>query len=118
MSQVKEEQVARLIRTCTMDREAQLTARLRDGDQCRICARAVDFRERRSAGSGRYLTRAADVFVVCTAHAAELEASTMDELWEEPEGLLPAPGRPSHSPGHDRVDPAHYRGGRRIFSDR
>lgn len=98
MSQVKDEQVGRLIRTCTSDRDAQLRARLRDGDQCRVCARTVDFQDRRSAAGGRYLTRAADVFVVCTAHAAELEASTMDELWEEPEGLLPAPFQPSHSP--------------------
>ena len=64
----------------TRNREAKVRARRRDGDQCRVCHRDVDFQDRRSRAGGRYLPRFGCLLVVCAEHYEQFKPKTLEEL--------------------------------------
>lgn len=90
-------EVERADRERTGSWEAQVRARRRDGDQCRVCGQLVDFRRRRGPQVGTFVY-SGEVVVACLKCSRQHAPRTKADLDRPVQGLRPAPARPFYRP--------------------
>ncbi len=90
-------EVERADRERTGSWEAQVRARRRDGDQCRVCGQLVDFRRRRGPQAGTFVY-SGEVVVACLKCSRQHAPRTKADLDRPVQGLRPVPARPFYRP--------------------